>query len=54
MKKPIRGEGMGLSRHIIVFLIVASSIIGYLVLIELGRRSPADLPAPSVTVPAQR
>ena len=33
---------MGLSRHVIVFLIVASSIIGYLVLVELGlgRRPP--------------
>jgi len=45
---------MGLSRHIIVFLIVASSIIGYLVLLELGRRPPAELAAPAATVPAQR
>jgi hypothetical protein len=43
-----------LSRHIIVFLIVASSIIGYLVLLELGRRAPEEPPAPTVTVPAQR
>jgi hypothetical protein len=45
---------MGLSRHIIVFLLVASSIIGYLVLVELGRRPPASAPAPATTVPAQR
>ena len=44
---------MGLSRHVIVFLIVASSIIGYLVLLELGRQ-PANPPAPAATVPAQQ
>jgi hypothetical protein len=42
---------MGLSRHVIVFLIVASSIIGYLVLLELGRR-PAEPPIPAASVPA--
>jgi hypothetical protein len=43
---------MGLSRHVIVFLIVASSIIGYLVLLELSK-PPANPPVPA-TVPAQR
>jgi hypothetical protein len=42
-----------LPRHVIVFLIVASSIIGYLVLLELGR-PPADAAPPGATVPAQR
>jgi hypothetical protein len=45
---------MGLSRHVIVFLIVASSIIGYLVLLELGRPPLANAPGPEATVPAQR
>ncbi len=45
---------MGLSRHVIVFLIVASSIIGYLVLLELGRRPPQSPSAPATSVPAQR
>jgi hypothetical protein len=44
---------MGLSRHVIVFLIVASSIIGYLVLLELGRR-PAQPAVPATTVPVER
>ena len=44
---------MGLSRQVIVFLIVVSSIIGYLVLFEFGR-APANPPAPAATVPAQR
>ena len=44
---------MGLSRHVIVFLIVAASVIGYLVLLELGQ-SPADAPPPAPSVPAQR
>jgi hypothetical protein len=45
---------VGLSRHIIVFLIVASSIIGYLALLELGWRPPDNAPAPEAAVPAQR
>jgi hypothetical protein len=45
---------MGLSRHVIVFLIVASSIIGYLVLLELGRGPPPGPPVPATSVPAQR
>jgi len=45
---------MGLSRHVIVFLIVASSIIGYLVLLELGRQPPPNPSAPETSVPAQR
>ena len=44
---------MGLSRQVIVFLIVAVSIIGYLLLLEFGR-APANPPEPAVTVPAQR